>query len=63
MAIEAIVRDEKLCTSADGFFVTLIRIFDGDWFDAEGKSSRKILIVLNKAEAVARYAEITDILL
>ena len=63
MAIEAIVRDEKLCTSADGFFVTLIRIFDDDRFDAERKSSRKILIVLNEVQTVARYREITDILL
>ena len=63
MAIEAIVRDEKLCTSADGFFVTLIGIFDGDRFNAEGESSRKILIVLNEVKAVPRYAEIADILL
>ena len=63
MAIEAIVRNEKLCTGADGLLVTLIRIFDGNRFDAEGKSRRKIFIVLNKAKAIAGYAEIADILL
>ena len=63
MAIEAIVRNEKLCTGADGLFVTLMRIFDGDRFDAERKSSRKILIVLNEVQAIARYREIADILL
>jgi hypothetical protein len=61
VTIQTIVRDEELRAGTDRLLVAFVRIPDSNRLDAERKSGRKILFVLDELQTVTRNEVVTAV--